>query len=352
MYEYTANFHQHTTVSDGSATHSQVIQAGIEAGLNVMIFTDHNVYVPGEEGWHKNTLALMGIEVNDIRQIPEHSHYLCLGVDRDLDHLSGDPQALIDAVNNCGGVGFIAHPFERPAPLFGEYEIPWRHWQVTGYTGFEIWNYMSEFKSHLTSKPKALWVAMEPDRFINGPFPETLARWDELTAAGQKVVAIGGSDAHALSYTMGPVNRVLFPYDYLFRAVRTHLLTKEPLSRDTQTAKPQVLDCLRRGHCFVANDLPADSTGFRFEAATSAGLVVMQGDEVSLAQAQTLELNVSVPSRAEIRLVRNGQELTRRRAQSLVYRVTEPGAYRVACYRAHKAKWLGWIFSNPIYVRA
>lgn len=351
MYEYTANFHQHTTASDGVATHNQVVQAGIEAGLNVMIFTDHNVYVPGEEGWHKNTLALMGIEVNDIRQIPEHSHYLCLGVDRDLDHLAGEPQALINAVNACGGVGFIAHPFERPAPLFGEAEIPWQHWQVTGYTGFEIWNYMSEFKSHLTSKPRAMWAALEPDRFISGPFPETLARWDELTAAGQKVVAIGGADVHGLTYTMGPISRVLFPYEYLFRAVRTHLLTREPLSRDVPTAKRQVLDCLRSGHCFVANDLPSGSTGFRFEARTATGPVGMQGDEVSLGSAGSLELSVTVPARAEIQLVRDGQELVRRRAESLSYQISRPGAYRVACYRAHKARWLGWIFSNPIYVR-
>ena len=50
MHEYTANFHQHTTHSDGARTHEDVIEAGRQADLNVMVFTDHNVYVPDVEG--------------------------------------------------------------------------------------------------------------------------------------------------------------------------------------------------------------------------------------------------------------------------------------------------------------
>lgn len=346
MHEYTANFHQHTTSSDGAATHKEVIQAGIRAGIDVMIFTDHNVYVPGREGWHQDTLALMGIEVHNVNDLPEHSHYLCLGVDRDLNHLVDQPQALIDAVNRHGGAGFIAHPFERPAHLFGEGEIPWRHWQVKGYTGLELWNYMSEFKSHLDSKPKAILAAFFPEYFITAPFPETLARWDALTGAGQRVVAIGNSDVHGLTYSMGPLSRTVFPYEYLFKAIRTHLLTEEPLSKDVERAKQQVLDALRRGHCFVANDLVGDSSGFRFAAIEAEAI---QGDEIEAGEVK--ELQAVTPLRAEIRLLKDGVVIAGERGQSLRFHASAPGVYRVECYRAHRGKWRGWIYSNPIYVR-
>jgi hypothetical protein len=361
MPEYTANFHQHTTSSDGAGTHDEVIEAGIQAGLDVMVFTDHNVYIPGQEGWYRNTLVLMGIEISDTNLESEINHYLCLGVDRDLSEYAADTQALITAVNDCNGVGFIAHPFEQAAPLFDEGAIPWLNWEVNGYTGLEIWNYMSEFKSFLTSKSRAIRAAFFPDRFITAPFPETLAQWDKLTQTGQKVVAIGGSDAHGNTYSLGPLSRTIFPYEDLFRAVRTHLLTEEPLSKEVETAKQQVLNTLRQGHCFVAYDHIGDTTGFRFTAArpdnqiiftsTSIGREVGQGDEISLGDLKMVELTITVPSRAEIRLLKDGVVMAKKRGKSLNFLASRPGVYRVECYRVYKTRWRGWIYSNPIYVR-
>ncbi len=361
MYEYTANFHQHTVYSDGAGTHTEVIRAGQEAGLNIMVFTDHNIYVSDREGWHKNLLVLMGVEVNDTTIVPEHSHYLCLGIDRNLNEYAGNPQALINTVNDTGGVGFIAHPFERAALLFGEGEIPWKHWDVQGYTGLEIWNYMSEFKSYLSSKPKAIRAAFFPDRFITAPFPETLAHWDKLTRAGHKVVGIGGADAHGQTYNMGPISRIVFPYKDLFSAVRTHLFTPEPLSRDATIAKQQVLEALRAGHCFVAYDHIGDTSGFTFTAANADNQMIFdaaqaegvagQGDDIAIGKLNMLTLNVTVPQRAEIRLLKDGRIIAKKRGTSLTYMASEPGVYRVECYRVFKTKWRGWIFSNPIYVR-
>ena len=362
IHEYTANFHQHTTASDGAGTHDEVIAAGQAAGLDVMVFTDHNIWVADIEGWHDRVLVLMGVETNDPQIDPEINHYLCLGVDRDFNEQAANPQAVIDEVNQAGGVGFIAHPFERPAPAFGYEVIPWLDWTVSGYTGLEIWNYMSEVKSHLSGRARAVQLAYGPEHFISGPFPETLAYWDELTAAGQKVVAIGNSDAHGKTYRMGTLKRTIFPYDYLFQAVRTHLLLSEPLSPQLETAKQQVLQALRQGHCFVAYDTIGDSTGFRFIATNPAGQILFtqasprdqagQGDEISLGSLKLIQLTVEVPDRAEIRLLKDGQIIAQTRGQALTHTATEPGVYRVECYRVHKTRWRGWIYSNPIYVRA
>ena len=63
----------------------------------------------------------------------------------------------------------------------------------------------------------------------HGPFPDTLKLWDKLLSKGKPVVAVGGSDAHKMKGSLGPINRDLFPYEQHFQAVNTHLLLAEPL---------------------------------------------------------------------------------------------------------------------------
>lgn len=353
-FEIVGNFHLHTNHSDGGGSHRQVARAAAEAGLDVIIYTDHNVWVPDQEGWYthpetgRRVLLLMGEEVHDEDRSPEANHYLCLGVERDMAEYAPQPQALINAVERYGGLGFIAHPVERSAPLFGEPELPWVDWGVTGFTGIELWNYMSEFKAYLPSKLSAILAAFFPSLFISGPFKETLVLWDKLLCNGGKVVAIGGADAHANVYSLGPLERPIFPYEYLFKAVNTHLLLDAPLSIDLKPARAQVLNALRAGHAFVTYDLAGDSRGFRFTATTRQTSVSM-GDEIYLNDSVTL--HVTSPLAASLRLLKDGREVARTRGKELTYRTDEPGIFRVEAYRRYRIKHRGWIFSNPIHVR-
>jgi hypothetical protein len=353
-FEIVGNFHLHTHHSDGVGSHRQVAQAAAQAGLDVIVYTDHNVWVADKEGWYahpetgQEVLLLMGEEVHDGTRSPQVNHYLCLGVDRELREYAPLPQALIDAVNDCGGAGFVAHPHEQAAPLFNEPDLPWVDWDVTGFTGIELWNYMSEFKSYLISKPAAVLAAFFPSWFIQGPLPETLGLWDDLMRNGQRVVAIGGSDAHANVYSLGPLKRTVFPYPYLFNAVNTHLLLDAPLSRDLASAKAQVLNALHAGRAFVAYDLAGDSRGFHFMA-TTQGQSVSIGDELGFNG--PVKLHVSSPLPARLRLLQDGHEVARGRGQKLAYETDEPGVFRAEAYRRYRVKDRAWIFSNPIYVR-
>ena len=63
-----------------------------------------------------------------------------------------------------------------------------------------------------------------------------------------------------------------------------------------------------------------------------------------------VELSISAPLRAEIRLLKDGQTVAKARGESLTFLATTPGVYRVECYKVHKTRWRGWIYSNPIYV--
>ena len=120
---------------------------------------------------------------------------------------------------------------EKRSPIDPDFmPIPWIDWPIEGIQGIEIWNYMSEFKGLLWSKPIALFRALFPEWGIRGPYRATLNLWDELLSKGYRLAAMGNSDAHATPYTMGPIKRVIFPYEYLFRCVNTHILTRKSLS--------------------------------------------------------------------------------------------------------------------------
>ncbi len=356
MYEVTGNFHVHTVYSDGSGTHEQVAQAAARAGLDVLAFTDHNVWTSHHTGWYvcpstgRKVLLLMGEEVNDESLPTSINHYLCLGADQEVHRYSRQPQEVIDACSRHGGAGFLAHPIDRPAPILPEQtSYPWLDWTVSGYTGIEVWNYGSDFKSRLSSLPAALVASYLPGLYVRGPFPESLALWDRLTATGQQVVGIGTSDAHADVIQLGPIRRQVFTYEYLFKTVNTCLLLDAPLADDYAGARQQVLGALGSGHAFVAYGPAGSARGFRFTAIASQRRACM-GDEVQMEDG--LMLQVRVPGQAIIRLLKDGREVGRTRGRRLEYLVSEAGVYRAEVRRVGRMIGAtGWILPNPIYVR-
>jgi hypothetical protein len=353
MNEYIVNLHMHTPYSDGTGSHEEIAQAALKAGIDVVIVTDHNVWVKGPEGYYqdgeKRVLLLVGEEVHDKIRDPQKNHMMVFGVDEEMATLAKEPQHLINKVNELEGLTFIAHPVDPEALDFNEPDLSWVDWDVVGYTGIELWNAMSEFKGLLKNKLQAIYYAYNPEAIGRGPYPEVLKKWDALTATGRRVVAVGGSDAHALKVNLGPLKRVLFPYEFHFQAVNTHIFTEEPLTGDLTTDRKAVLDALRWGHAFVGYNLPAPTRGFRFSG-QGMGKSAWMGDEIPAKHGVTLQIRM--PQRAECKLVKDGvtiQTWTDRDVTS--YTTTKPGVFRVEAYLPYRGKKRGWIFSNPIYVR-
>ncbi|HLV43987.1 MAG TPA: CehA/McbA family metallohydrolase [Aggregatilineales bacterium] len=353
LYEYAGNLHMHTTYSDGAGTHAEIARAAVRAGLDFVVVTDHNVWVDGLEGYYgdapgQRVLLLVGEEVHDVRRQPQANHLLAYGAERELATYAPDPQALIDEINASEGLSFLAHPVERAAPLFDEPALPWVDWEIEGYTGLELWNYMSEFKSYAVSRAAAARAALTPDRYISGPFPETLALWDRLLREGRRVKVIGGADTHATPYSMGPITREIFPYEYLFRCVNTHILSTRKFTGDYEHDKPLVMQALRDGRCFVGYDLPHPTTGFRFTAQGHNFDTVM-GGWIRLGHGVTLQA-VS-PIVADMRLFKDGKMVMQETSSThRTYIASEPGAYRVEVHIEYKGKLRGWIYSNPIFI--
>lgn len=353
MHEYVVNLHMHTPYSDGRGTHAEIAQAAIEADLDVVIVTDHNVWVDGPQGYHgegdRKVLMMVGEEVHDRRRDPQKNHLLIFGAERELSPFAKYPQRLIDAAIDAGGVAFLAHPHDPASPTFGEKDLDWVDWDVQNYTGIELWNAMSEFKSLLTGRLQAIYYAFNPEAMAHAPCAETLKKWDELLNSGHRIVAIGGSDAHAMIGRMGPIERILFPYEFHFRAVNTHIFTPEPFTGDVVLDQRMVIEALRSGLAFVAYDLPASTRGFRFTAQGVSKSVFM-GDEISAENGVTLQ--IKLPMRVECNLLKDGQVVKSwPDREACTYITTEPGIYRVEAFQPFLGKRRGWIYSNPIYVR-
>src|SRR5512138_1766277 len=132
MPEIVLNLHMHTTYSDGTGSHEDIAAAALRAGLDAVIVTDHNVLVRGMEGYvrkgRQQLLMLVGEEIHDQDRVPQKNHLLVFGVDQEFAPLADDPQGLIRAVRDAGGLSFLAHPNEPAAPAFRETDIDWVDW--------------------------------------------------------------------------------------------------------------------------------------------------------------------------------------------------------------------------------
>lgn len=352
MHEYVINLHMHTPYSDGHGLHAEIARAALDANLDAVIVTDHNVLVRGPEGYYRDgdrrVLMLIGQEVHDQARQPQKNHMLVIGAERDVAPLAFDPQRLIDGVQQAEGLSFLAHPSDPAAPAIKEDDLGWVSWEVEHFTGLEIWNSLSELKARIKTRLHGLYYLAFPDQVAEAPFPDVLRRWDELTAAGQRVVGIGGSDAHAIPIQFGPVRRTVFPYAFHFQGINTHVFTQEPLSGEADEDANKILTALRRGNAFIGYDRPASTRGFRFTARGREETVWM-GDKTSIKDGLTFQIRLPLPTNC--RLLHNGREIKSwDKRETCTYITTEPGVYRVEANIQFLGKRRGWIFSNPIYV--
>lgn len=353
MNETKLALHIHTHYSDGNASHQTLIDIASEAGLDGIITTDHNIWLDGLEGYFevgkKKIMLLVGEEVHNRTLSPPGNHMLIIGAQKEMSPFGADPQRLIDQTKRNQGLSFLAHPIEDSLAMFHEPAFSWRDWDIQNFTGLELWNQMSEFKSVTPNLLSALKNALFPKRMTLGPLEKTLALWDALIAKHKRpIVAIGGVDAHELRKKVGPFTIKLYPYLHHFKSIITHVLTPKPLTGNFANDREQILDALRQGRCFIGYDLPAATDGFRFTVHTDAGQFQM-GDQIK--SEGGLTFHIRLPQKALCRLFKNGKVLKEwADREACTYITTEPGVYRVEAFIPYKGKLRGWIFSNPIYV--
>ncbi len=343
MYDSAGNIHIHTRYSDGSGSIPEIARSAEKAGLDFIIITDHH-HLRGkpEEGYHGRVLVIVGCEFN-----AEKNHYLGINIEHEIAGNDERPQEVIDGVNDQAGIGFLAHPFEIGSPVYKQGKTyPWTDWGVNGFTGMDIWSYLSQWRDNAPGILKGIYLYFNPHHaFRRGPLNATLQKWDELLQQ-RMVVGIGCSDAHGIKINLGPWKPVISDYYTCFRSINTHLLLKEPLSGDFQKDKEAVIEALRAGRCFVGYDFFKNSKGFRFEA-HRRGRIIHMGER---APADGTVFAVFTPAQARVVLIRNGKPYRESDGRTHRFSRLQPGVYRVEVRHRHGLGYRAWIYSNPIYL--
>lgn len=156
---YSGNLHGHSTRSDGSKTHEDVINWYCEHGYDFAAVTDHSVYGPPDRCG--DFLVIAGIE------LPFHT--VGLGLDGWNDGETPETrQAEIDAIRDRGGLAVVAHPYWHSLTID-------HLTALQGHVGIEIYN-------------------SECDR-LNGRGYSTV-HWDYLLGEGLCVYGLAVDDIH------------------------------------------------------------------------------------------------------------------------------------------------------------
>jgi hypothetical protein len=329
--------HVHSTHSDGTGTVPEIARAAARNSVDVVLLTDHDTLAArraGEEGWHGDVLVLVGEEVTP----KNRDHYLAFGLDREVSR--NQPAAgIVRDVAKRGGFGFAAHPFSKGSERFSRIAgMPWTDFECEDLAGLEVWSFVTDTAEKLGSIADIAGFVAAPGRALDHPPGRNVAEWDRLCQR-RRVVGIAGIDAHQIGYRVGervPVR--LMSYARSFRYLHTHVLCPEPLSGSLEHDRALVFDALRAGCCYMSVDSLGPPRGFNL----SAGDIPMGGE----AQFAGQTLVAPVPRPAQLRLMRNGEQIAHAEGSRLEHTATEPGVYRVEAHLDNRT----WVLSNPVYL--
>lgn len=332
--------HMHTRYSDGGVSVADMSSTAAALGLDFVAITDHMTLAGQADvtaAERAGAPVIVGYEHNDTHV--KH-HYLVFETGRVVDEQVA-PQGYVNQVRALGGIGFIAHPFEKRHYFQKLPPYPWLDWGVDGYDGIEIWNQMSDWTEGLRSW-RSFVRLMYPRRLLAGPPRELLAKWDELNQK-RFVSGVGGVDAHTRVVRAGPFRYTVFPLKVEMKGIRTHVYLD---GQSGEISKKRILHALRDGCGYVSNFRQGDARGALFGYRTHEGVVIPPG-RAGDAAAPGGVLAVSLPHVASIRFIRNGRVVGRflhTRVASM--EVSSPGVYRIEVARGLRP----WIYTNPLRI--
>jgi hypothetical protein len=339
MPEYVGAVHLHSCYSDGSGTVREITAAARRAGLDFVVLTDHDTLRPAEDrwdGWHDGVLVVVGVEVT----CQFRSHIVVFGA-REVAALRFKPLArVLFDLQNQGAVAFVAHAHPAHIMGFSMKAGELTDWEVAGFAGVELWSFMHDICDGMAPWRIPSFIRNWPQR-VRGPNATTVAHWDRVTAR-RRFPAIGSLDNHA--FIVPGLGATILSYEDGFRTLRTHVLAQECTGRRDDARL--ITDTLCRGRAFLALDMVAPATGFRFEADGRRGDHLQMGDEATWAGPAVLE--VRSPVEAELTLLRAGRPVAETVGTALRYTAEAPGVYRAEARLGGKP----WVYTNPIYLWA
>jgi len=352
--------HIHTNRSDGRSAPDEVASAAARAGLGFIVLTDHGdatrilndhgdaARFPDPPTYRAGVLCLDGVEISTTG-----GHYIAIGLPAAPYPLGGEPRDVVEDVARLGGFGVAAHA-DSP-----KQDLQWDGWS-TPFDGLEVINPDTSWRVHATQgglrgKLRLLHAIsaypFRPPEAIASILTDTsalMSRWETLTR-DRRVVAVAGTDAHALAL-FGPIR--MPDYEYSFRMLSVRVKPDRPLTGSAAADADSIIGGLRAGHVYTVVDGFATSPSFQFSATNLTGSA-QPGDELAAGGPVTLRVSSNAPPAFETTIWRGGQILeARRHASSLtVTAPADPAVYRVEIRASDRRDLPPWLVSNPIYVR-
>ena len=349
--------HVHSRASDGRGTLDEIGAAAARAGLRFVIVTDHGDgrRPPEDPAYRSGVLVIDAVEIST-----RSGHYVALGLGKTPYPLAGDAADVVDDVRRLGGFGIAAHP-DSPKP-----ELRWRDW-APRVDGLELVNLDSAWRTHAFSGglrgkgvlfSALLAYPVRPAESIARLVTDAerlRAQWRAM-AAGRRVVALAGADAHAKVALRdaepgdNALSVAIPSYESSFSATSVHVTPAAPLSGDARADARAILDAVRAGHTFMAVDGWATPAALQFTA-SAAGRVARAGDVLAAGEPVTLHVRSNAPAGFQTLVWRNDVLLDTREDAAFDLEVgAAPGAYSVEVRAGGATSASSWITSNPVYV--
>lgn len=262
--EYRGTYHFHTEYSDGSATTDEL--KSVSRNFDFVIPTDHNTLDPkfdGLTGYFDGVTILPEVEIST----PDNSgHFTSIGF-RNLDNLQRGDRFNDYKPNDKlfdGNINILAHPFHNRS------KMNWEDFSQR-YDGFEFWNYDVTWRNNLTNPFRIFSV-------INGIFfsdwfpwtlqggvfyPETELHFIDTISTKPNLLMLGATDTHAKIKLFGDNYLKVPDYTSMLDIMTLHLLTEDQLNTQAYHNKTIIMNALRNGQFFIANDQLTSSNGFR-----------------------------------------------------------------------------------------
>ena len=344
IYEYSGVIHVHTEHSfDGHRSLADIVHTAEDHNVDFICITDHrSLEVKNDISaiLQSKLNILIGYEMNDAEM---NNHYLVFNID-EVFPLSMSADEYVKETHKLGGIGFIAHPFERRRSKRTLRTYNWTSWNTSVFDGIEIWNYISEWTDKLRIPWNVIPKILFPNTSIKKPKKEVLKKWDELNNKGMKKAGIGSVDSHENRYSVGPFSISFLPHRKLFGTIRTNIQTRQPLSSNDPTQ--EILSLLKNGNSYIVNYLHADPHMFYCGIESkSSEKFALPGEEISLEE-KDLYLFIYFQQDCHIKIIHNGNIVHTEYMNKVSFPITEKGFYRIEVFIGLK----GWLFTNPIYV--
>lgn len=319
LFDFKGMVHCHSYLShDSEGTVAEIAEACERAGTDFVVMTDHQTEASirdGARGMRGGTLFVVGAEI----RTPQGTA-LAFPLQRPLRRWM-HAAALAAEAQAQGAIVLMGHAEQ------------WQDWDLPGLVGVEVVNLHAAARA---ASPAALLATglLRPSRALMArlcaPDAETLARWDARLSRAHPFAPVGGGDAHANIQLFGPLGGTVADYPDVFLTLSTHVLAPR-LDEDS------LVEAIRRGRTYVSFDLHGEGTGFDFRAARGEDLW-LPGD--SMPAAPDLELRVTTPVAAQIRLLRDGVVAAQTQGTDLRLLAPAPGVYRVEAATSAGEPWI------------